>query len=191
MSAKAEPNRLKPVDTRGGAKKASAQKSVVQKDHRLFELEVMIIGGLMTKSFMKTNPRPTRTIELRGDQTLEKLHDTIFKAFDRFDPHMYEFRLNAESPRDKHADRYVPSELLEDPWYREKAVADTENTTIGSLGLSSGSHFLYWFGFGDDWWHKIKVTSISEKAEGKGYPKITARTGESPPQYVDRDEIEN
>ena len=86
MSAKAEPNRLKPVDTRGGAKKASAQKSVVQKDHRLFELEVMIIGGLMTKSFMKTNPRPTRTIELRGDQTLEKLHDTIFKAFDRFDP---------------------------------------------------------------------------------------------------------
>ena len=32
-----------------------------------------------------------RRIAIRGDQTLEKLHETIFEAFDRYDPHLYSF----------------------------------------------------------------------------------------------------
>jgi hypothetical protein len=34
-----------------------------------------------------------RVIEIRGDQTLEDLHHAIFKAYDRFEEHKYQFQL--------------------------------------------------------------------------------------------------
>lgn len=174
-------------------KKTSSQKPAAVKDERLFKLEVTIIDGLVTEAFVKKNPKVSRTIEMRGDQTLEDLHAAIFKALDRFDSHLYEFQIGGREPMDPKAKRYVLQSVFEqDGWFGpEKDAIDLGQTTIGSLNLKKGGIFYYWFDFGDDWWHKIRVLSISEKAEGKGYPKITARTGESPPQYVDWDEIEN
>jgi hypothetical protein len=32
-----------------------------------------------------------RSIALRGDETLERLHEEIFRAFDRYDDHLYSF----------------------------------------------------------------------------------------------------
>jgi hypothetical protein len=40
---------------------------------------------------LKASRRVARTIALRGDQTLDELHEAIFAAFDRFDPHLYSF----------------------------------------------------------------------------------------------------
>ncbi len=42
----------------------------VKQDDRLFTLEVFIIGGPMTKRFIKKNKVISRTIQIRGDQTL-------------------------------------------------------------------------------------------------------------------------
>jgi hypothetical protein len=50
--------------------------------------------------------------------------------------------------------------------------------------------FGYWFDFGDDWWHQINVVAIDEEVAGGPYPRITKRTGASPPQYPDFDEEE-
>jgi len=63
----------------------------VKKNDRLFTLDVYIISGPMTEDFIKKNKVICRTIQIRGDQTLEDLHYAIFKAFDREDQHMYEF----------------------------------------------------------------------------------------------------
>jgi len=60
-----------------------------------------------------------------------------------------------------------------------------ETTTIGSLGLKEKDSFLYWFDFGDDWWHRINIASIEDKSPEGKYPKITVRNGDSPPQYPD------
>ena len=38
---------------------------------------------------LKGSRRVSRTIALRGDQTLHDLHEAIFAAFDRFDAHLY------------------------------------------------------------------------------------------------------
>ena len=38
-------------------------------------------------------PEVWRTIAIRSDQTLDDLHAILFTAFDRFDEHLYSFRL--------------------------------------------------------------------------------------------------
>jgi hypothetical protein len=50
---------------------------------RLYELEVFLIGGPVTPKFAKKNRVVSRTILIRGDQTLADLHHAIFQAYGR------------------------------------------------------------------------------------------------------------
>jgi len=54
-----------------------------QGDVRLYTLEVFLLSGPLIKKFVKKNPKVSRTIQIRGDQTLEDLHRAIFDAFDQ------------------------------------------------------------------------------------------------------------
>jgi hypothetical protein len=147
---------------------------------RLYELKVFVIEGPMTEKFIKKNPEISRTMQIRGDQTLANLHHAIFDAFDRFDEHMYEFQFG-KGPNDPKAKRYV---LPSDFDMGERNVAgDVASTTIDSLGLKVDQAFAYWFDFGDDWWHQINVLAIEEKTPAGKFPKVTKRVGKSPPQY--------
>jgi hypothetical protein len=155
---------------------------------RLYTLDVFIIAGPMNEKFVTRNPLVSRTIQIRGDQTLENLHDAIFYAFNRFDPHLYEFQFG-KGPNDPKAKRYsLPTAFEgppEKPW---KTVGVVTQTTLDSLGLKNRQAFGYWFDFRDDWWHQINVVAIEDKAPAAKYPKITKRVGESPPQYRNQDD---
>ena len=157
---------------------------------KLYTLEVFIISGPITKSFVKKNRVISRTIQIRGDQTLEELHCAIFDAFDREDEHMYEFQIGGEGPMDPKARRYVLHLSNHDLESEGESEGDVKRTTIESLGLKVNDAFGYWFDFGDDWWHQINVLVIEEKAVQGKFPKVIKRRGESPPQYVDWDEEE-
>lgn len=160
------------------------------KDERLYTLDVFIINGLMTEKFAKKNKVISRTIQIRGKQTLEDLHYAIFDAFDREDEHMYEFQIGGKGPMDPKARRYVLPMAMNGPFDDKKPAGNVTYTTIGSLSLKVDDAFSYWFDFGDDWWHQINVVAIEEKAPRGKYPKVTKRVGQSPPQYVDWDEEE-
>ena len=162
-------------------------KKTTSKDKYLYVLEVFVIGGPVTQRFAQQNPVISRTIEIRGGQTLEDLHRAIFDALDREDEHMYEFQFG-NGPHDPQAERYVLPMALESPVGDSQPAGDTTHTTIGSLNLKVDQAFGYWFDFGDDWWHQINVIAISETAPQGVYPKVTERTGASPPQYVDWEE---
>ncbi len=155
---------------------------------RLFTLDVSIVSGPMTESFARKNPVLSRTIEIRGDQTLADLHGAIFDAFDREGEHMYEFQVGGKRPMDPKARRYVLPMAMDDPFDEAKPAGDVERTAIESLGLKAGESFGYWFDFGDDWWHQVEVLAIDEGAPRGKLPKVTRRVGQSPPQYVDWDE---
>ena len=161
------------------------------KDERLFTLNVILDDGLMTEEFVKANKKVSRKIEMRGDNTLAELHEAIYEAFDRDDPHMFEFRFNEKIYMDNDAKRYVLPFAMEDFW-DNKPAGDVTMTTIGSLDLKEKDTFNYWFDFGDDWWHTVEIISIGEKAPGseKKYPKITEKVGDSPPQYLKWDDDE-
>ncbi|MFZ5857180.1 MAG: IS1096 element passenger TnpR family protein [Chloroflexota bacterium] len=153
----------------------------------IYTLEVFIISGPIDEKFVKKNPVIARTLEIRGDQTLEDLHNAIFKAFNRFDNHMYEFQVGGKGPNDPKAKRCGFSST-DDKFIGDKLAGDVRETVMDDLKLKMDNAFGYWFDFGDDWWHQINVIAIENKpAKGK-YPKITNRVGQSPPQYMDMDE---
>jgi hypothetical protein len=154
---------------------------------RLYTLEVSLISGPVAEEFAKKNPVVSRTILIRGDQTLEVLHDAIFDAFDREDEHLYEFVLGKDIT-DPDASRFLPGEARDCGDENEHA---SDETTIASLELRPRQVFYYWFDFGDDWWHSIEVVSIEESAPEGKLPKVTKKVGPSPPQYPDSDEEED
>ena len=168
------------------AKRKRPQRPARKRDNRLFELEVFLISGPVTEKFAKDNPVVSRTIAIRGGQTLSQLHDAIFDAFDRDDEHMYEFQVGGKKPMDPKARRYVLPMVADDAFDRPAGVVT--GATVGSLGLKQGDAFAYWFDFGDDWWHQLNVKAIVEKAPPGSYPVVTERVGDSPPQYIDWDE---
>jgi Plasmid pRiA4b ORF-3-like protein len=146
----------------------------------IYTLEVILISGPIADKFIKKNPVVTRTIAIRGDQTLEDLHHAIFKAFDRFDEHMYEFQIGGKGPGDPKAKRYGLAGM-------DDLTGDVAKTTFDALKLEDDAIFGYWFDFGDDWWHQVNVTTIEQKNENHKYPRIIKRVGKSPPQYEDVD----
>ncbi len=172
----------------GKTKRSSAEKARPQPgghDKRLYTLEVFIISGPVTEKFAKKNKIISRTIQVRGDQTLEALHHAIFDAFDREEEHMYEFQVGGKGPMDRKARRYELSLEMGDTFSDRAPAGDVTRTTIGSLGLKVNDAFGYWFDFGDDWWHQINVVAIEDAAPRGKCPKVTKRVGESPPQYPD------
>lgn len=166
--------------------KTPAKKAKIAPDQpRLYTLCVTLIGGPMEVEFCEENPVVSRTIQIRGDQTLEDLHYAIFDAFNRDDEHLYEFQFG-KRPRDRKAPVYVHPAAL-DPYFEPPAAGTTDETTIKSLALRLRRRFYYWFDFGDGWWHQIEVQAIAPAPRGK-FPKVTERVGKSPPQYPDFDD---
>lgn len=155
----------------------------------LYELEVFLIDGPMTRAFVSRNPVVSRTIRIRGKQSLEILHYAIFGAFGREDEHMYEFQVGGKGPMDPKARRYVLPGAFESPIPGTPPPAGNATcTALDSVGLKVGDAFGYWFDFGDDWWHQINVVAIEDKVPRGCFPRVTKRVGEDPPQYVDWEE---
>ena len=132
---------------------------------RLYTLEVVLAEGPVSEEFLEQNPDVSRTIQVRGDQTLQELHEAILAAFDRKDDQFYAFYFGAGRRRD--GPEILPA------------------TAIGSLHLRVGRRLRYHFDPEDDWTHDIKVAAVGDPEAGEKYPKVTARVGESPSQYAD------
>ena len=170
------------------AKRKNPAQRWVKQDNRLFTLEVCIISGPMTEEFVKKNRVISRTIQIRGAQTLEILHYAMFGAFGREDEHVYEFQVGGKEPMDPKAKKYVLPMAMDDTFAEKKNAGNITRTPIGSLGLKTDDAFGYWFDFGDDWWHQINVVAIEHKVPRGSFPRVTKRMGESPPQYIDWDQ---
>jgi hypothetical protein len=161
----------------------------------LFTLEVTITNGSMTDGFVARNPVISRTIEIRAGQTLNQLHRTIFKAFDRWDDcHLSEFNLGG-GVHDKGGDRYVLQFVYDDPdeqdFYDEgRPAGSVTQTRIGKLDLQLGQVFWYRNDHGGFWIHRITVTAIAEAEPEARYPRIIAGVGDDPPQRREWEEDE-
>jgi hypothetical protein len=144
-------------------------------------LEALLVHGPVPRAFARQSPVVSRTLQVRGDQTLEELHRALFRAFGRTQEQMYEFQFGAPEAR-----RYVlpgaQAMALEGARPPDGLVSDV---TLDALGLEPGQSFLYWFDFAADWWHQIQVKGVSEQEPRGGYPKVTRRVGADPPKSAD------
>ena len=147
------------------------------------------------KVALSHSKRIWRRIEITGNQSLDQLHEAIFSAFDRYDPHMYSFYLT--KPGSKARDRFAnapeythPYAVEEDSDWGHKKLHDASITNISNLNLRVKDTFEYLFDFGDEWLHEITVERVLDIFPKGDYPKIKERKGESPPQYPEYDDEE-
>ena len=169
----ARPARVDDSATRTRAKAASPPAN-------LYVLSVYLRGGPMSDKFTAKNRVVCRWIEIRGDQTLEDLHEAIFGAFDRFDPHLYEFQFG-KRPNDPAGPNYG----ISDPGEKKPGYGDARTTKLDDLELKRDRVFDYWFDFGHDWFHQVQVDRIESAIPTVTYPRVIKRQGKSPPQYAD------
>ena len=124
-----------------------------------------------------------RLIALRGDQTLDDLHEAIFEVFDREDDeHLYAFYLGKRNTRGlplSTARRYTHPDDAHDNAH------DASATTLDALHLRARQKLQYVFDFGDEWWHDLTVESTRERPDSGPYPRLVESHGDSPPQYED------
>ena len=136
-----------------------------------------------------------RKIALKGNDTLDDLHEMIFDAFDRFDEHLYSFffpskagKLNPRKIHDESVEYTSPDTLEFGDDERQKN--DASKTKISTLKLKKKQKFYYLFDFGDEWWHEITVEETDAEPKKGKYPRIVEKKGKSPPQYPDYDDDE-
>jgi hypothetical protein len=142
---------------------------------------------------LKGSSRVFRSIALRGDQTLDDLHEAIFAAFDRFDEHLYSFyfpkastRRGTAGPRPK---EYTAPQMFDEPGaFDDDSRFDASATKLDELRLRPGQKFEYLFDFGDSWWHQGTVEAVNLSVPRARYPEIRESRGASPPQYEAVDE---
>jgi hypothetical protein len=143
----------------------------------LYVLSVFLTSGPISDKFPSKVIR--RDIEIRGDQTLEDLHNAIFEAYDRWEGHAYEFQMG-KRPFDPEGPNYG----IADPDEKKPTHGDARTTTLDDLDLQNRKRaFGYWFDFGDDWLHQIQLERTEKAIPTVTYPRVIKRVGKSPPQY--------
>lgn len=170
--------------SRTAGKKKNSASPVVAGKETLYTLTVYIVDGPISEEY--AGQEISRTIQIKGSQTLETLHYAIFNAFERWESHMYEFNLGkGPYDRSKIYSLHLPFDGFPG---EDEPLGSVKTTTIDDLGLTVKRALGYVFDFGDDWQHQINVDKI-EPAPGRGkYPKVTKSVGEAPPQYPEDDD---
>ena len=122
----------------------------------------------------------SRVIEIRGDQTLEQLHEAIFQAYDRVTIITVRVSVRQTSVRSRRTQ--LPGSRSENQEERGRRRPHDE---AGRPGSETRRVFGYWFDFGDDWFHQVQVDRIEKSIPTVTYPRLIKRVGKSPPQYPD------
>jgi hypothetical protein len=170
-------SRKQPANPAGPGRQSSRRiEAAAAPSTNLYVVSVCLVNGPMSRKF--ANKEISRVIEIRGDQTLEQLHYAIFKAYDRWDQHLYEFQFG-KRPFDPDGPNYAAP----DPPPKNKDCRNARTSNLDELDLKPDRVFGYWFDFGDDWYHQIRVDRIEEAIPTVTYPRVVRRVGKSPPQY--------
>jgi Plasmid pRiA4b ORF-3-like protein len=127
------------------------------------------------------HPEVSRRLAVRGDQTLEDLHEELRRAFEWWDDHLYSFWFDGEFWGDRESEFTSPIEPA-----NGVKTADVE---LDRLGLEPGREIAYVFDFGDEWRVRLRLDEI-RPAGDESYPAILERRGKAPPQYSIPDDQE-
>ncbi len=71
----------------------------------------------------------------------------------------------------------------------KKNIKDASKVKISELPLVEESKFEYLFYFGDEWLHEITVEKIVNIFPETDYPVIIKKSGTSPEQYPEEDDL--
>jgi hypothetical protein len=144
----------------------------------LYVVSVFLLSGPISEKF--ASKQISRVIEIRGDQTLERLHEAIFQAYDRSAQRSYQFQFGKRS-----FDPNGPNYGVSKPNESDQGHRDARTVTLDELVLEPGRVFGYWFDFDDNWYHHVQLDRIERAIPTVSYPRVIRRVGKSPPQNCD------
>ena len=131
-------------------------------------------------------------MEVSENSTFSDLHEAIFDAYNRYDPHLYSFFLTGKDTKSLRTIFQATeiTHLQDDEDFmgfgpRRKSAS---RTRLKDIGFAEKDVLHYLFDFGDDWWHRIQVETVMESTAKRKYIKLVKSKGPSPPQYPDPDE---
>ncbi|HEU0090314.1 MAG TPA: plasmid pRiA4b ORF-3 family protein [Pseudonocardiaceae bacterium] len=107
-----------------------------------------------------------RRLQVPSDSTLAELHYVIQDAMGWEDAHLHQFEVDGTSFAD-------PVHLLDD-------TMDESRSRL--IRLQPGDRFVYWYDFGDDWYHDIEVESVDPADPTLTYPRCVAGRRACPPE---------
>ncbi len=151
----------------------------------IYRLKVTLVGGPPWAT-----PNIWRTIEMKGSQNLDQLHRAIFKAFDRWEGHLYSFFMSKDR-RDVSQEYAAPGLFEDNDFPLGGRPRHASSARLDQLGLTAGRRFQYMFDYGDDWEHGVEVLSVDDREPEGRYPRVVQTRGDSPPQYAEWDDDEN
>jgi hypothetical protein len=91
-----------------------------------------------------------RRLRVRNDVSFGRLHDLLQSAMGWEDAHMHEFVV---------AERRIGTGQSDALFVDETAPEDERKTELGAA-LAGVTALRYWYDFGDDWWHTIKIEAV-------------------------------
>jgi hypothetical protein len=94
-------------------------------------------------------PAIWRQVVVSEDLTFLQLHKVIQAAMGWEDCHMHEFEL--ASPR-----TFIGTRLKDDFFGDDRPMLPERTTRLADV-LGRRRKFRYWYDFGDDWWHTLRV----------------------------------
>jgi hypothetical protein len=120
-----------------------------------------------------------RRIVIPATLTLDDLSDTILRAFNFDNDHLYEFSYRS---------RFGTFVRVLHPYMEESPA--TDEVAIGEIPLRPGVSMEYLFDFGDQWRFNVKLERIDPADARVKKPKLLEKHGPAPPQYPNLDEAE-
>jgi Plasmid pRiA4b ORF-3-like protein len=120
-----------------------------------------------------------RRIVIPATLTLDDLSDTILRAFNFDNDHLYEFSYRS---------RFGTFVRVLHPYMEESPA--TDEVAIGEIPLRPGVSMEYLFDFGDQWRFNVKLERIDPADARVKKPKLLEKHGPAPPQYPNLDEDE-
>lgn len=111
-------------------------------------------------------PPVWRRLQVPSDITLADLHHVIQTAMGWGDCHLHQFEVY---------DTYFadPAHMLDD-------TMDESRSRL--TRLQTGDRFVYWYDFGDDWYHDIQVESVDRADPALVYPRCLTGRRACPPE---------
>ena len=117
-------------------------------------------------SLRDMKPPVWRRLQVPSITTLPELHRIIQIAMGWYDCHLHQFEVHGTYFAD-------PAHLLDD-------AMDESRSRL--TRLQSGDRFTYWYDFGDDWYHDIRVESVDPADPALTYPRCVAGRRACPPE---------
>jgi hypothetical protein len=117
-------------------------------------------------------PAPMRRVEVPLGIKLSDLHHVIQAAMPWEDCHLYEFRV-----KDTRWGIPMPEFLFGD------GPLDARKTSLADvIEMTGAKSITYWYDFGDDWYHTVKIEKIVEAEADAAYPRLLDAKVGCPPE---------